>query len=47
LPPGQMPALLPAADHDRQRELGERVWRRLPVPVATWVGSRLRGGITL
>ncbi len=25
----------------------ERAWQRLPVPVATWLGGRLRGGITL
>jgi FemAB-related protein (PEP-CTERM system-associated) len=47
LPPGQLPALAPEADHDRRRELGEKLWQRLPVPIATWLGARLRGGITL
>ncbi len=29
------------------RALAVRVWQRLPVGMATWIGSRLRGGITL
>lgn len=36
----------PAAAGDRRRQ-AERLWRSLPVPLATWLGSRLRGGITL
>jgi FemAB-related protein (PEP-CTERM system-associated) len=47
LPPGAMPRPAPTPPPDSKRELGERVWRRLPVPVATWLGARLRGGITL
>ncbi|MGD8395786.1 MAG: FemAB family PEP-CTERM system-associated protein [Candidatus Eiseniibacteriota bacterium] len=30
-----------------RRALAARLWQRLPVPVATWLGTRLRGGITL
>jgi hypothetical protein len=29
------------------RDRAARLWSHLPVPVATWLGSRLRGGITL
>jgi hypothetical protein len=32
---------------DRTRAWAARLWQRLPVPVATWLGGRLRGGITL
>jgi CelD/BcsL family acetyltransferase involved in cellulose biosynthesis len=38
-------AASPVAGHGRQR--AERLWRVLPVPLATWLGSRIRGGITL
>ncbi len=35
------------ADQSPRRQRLARGWQRLPVPVATWLGSRLRGGITL
>jgi lipid II:glycine glycyltransferase (peptidoglycan interpeptide bridge formation enzyme) len=36
-----------SAGFDTARARAARVWRRLPVPVATWLGGHLRGGITL
>ena len=50
LPPGSD---LPAVDDPRgprthaARDRAARLWSRLPVPVATWLGGHLRGGITL
>jgi len=46
---GQSPPPATAeSESDRgRRARAERLWQRLPVPVATWLGSRLRGGITL
>jgi serine/alanine adding enzyme len=53
LPPGSPPP--PAAESrgtrgtrsSVTRERAARLWSRLPVPVATWLGGHLRGGITL
>jgi CelD/BcsL family acetyltransferase involved in cellulose biosynthesis len=36
-----------AASGGRLRGQLERVWRCLPVPLATWLGARIRGDITL
>jgi hypothetical protein len=49
LAPGEEPpaATPPAALEPGRRAQAERLWRRLPVPVATWLGGRVRGGITL
>ncbi len=47
LAPGETPADLPAPRPARSRRQAEWVWRRLPVPLATWLGARIRGGITL
>jgi len=49
LAPGEEPPALaapPRAEGGR-REQAERLWRKLPVPVATWLGGCVRGGITL
>jgi len=47
LEPGSEPRPAPVEAADRRRAIGEAIWRRLPVPVATWLGARIRGGITL
>lgn len=41
------PPIADTPDADPRRERAASLWRRLPVPVATWLGGRLRGGITL
>ena len=49
LAPGAEPPVLaapPRAEGGR-RERAERLWRKLPVPLATWLGGCVRGGITL
>ncbi len=46
-PDEEPPAITGPPAGTRGRALAERIWRHLPVPVATWAGSRLRGGITL
>jgi FemAB-related protein (PEP-CTERM system-associated) len=47
LAPGAEPRRAPPPLSDKQRRIGEAVWKRLPVPVATFLGARIRGGITL
>jgi FemAB-related protein (PEP-CTERM system-associated) len=46
---GEEPARLSTTDTAavRHRHHLETAWKWLPVPLATWLGSRLRGGITL
>jgi FemAB-related protein (PEP-CTERM system-associated) len=44
---GESPPPLPSEPELTSRARAEQLWKRLPVPVATWLGSRLRGGITL
>lgn len=49
LAPGAEPPVLAAAPRAEggRREQAERLWRKLPVPLATWLGGCVRGGITL
>jgi CelD/BcsL family acetyltransferase involved in cellulose biosynthesis len=47
LGPAEEPPLSPAEPEPGFRARAERARQRLPVPVAAWLGGRLRGGITL
>jgi FemAB-related protein (PEP-CTERM system-associated) len=49
LRPGAEPPPVEGEDESMHttRDRAARLWRRLPVPVATWLGGHLRGGISL